>query len=420
MIEASLNQSTQTSPPHLRRSVFPLERRVESEAAASDFKLWVRVVTNPAELAEHAVAWEELARNAIEPNVFYEPWMLIPAAKLFSTDGDLRFVFIYGSDQARPHESPVMCGMFPLERISDHRGIPVSVFRFWKHDYCFLCTPLVRSDAARECLETFLSWLSDAPAHLMEFSFIAGDGPISGLLIDLFSERRSLTFQSEAFTRAVLRPSQDEHGYIRASLAGRRIKDLRRCERQLAAAGNVEYCALDRDGDLLQWIDEFARLEAAGWKGRAGTAIAQRAADLEFFHRAALGAFERGQLMMLALRFEGKPVAMKCNFLSGDGSFAFKIAFDESFARFSPGVLLELENIHRVHSDRRIEWMDSCAAAQHAMINRLWRERRVIQTTLMGTGGRLGSLVVSAIPLLRWMNRVIRPGIIRKNQEVNK
>ena len=33
---------------------------------------------------------------------------------------------------------------------------------------------------------------------------------------------------------------------------------------------------------------------------------------------------------------------MKCNVLSGDAVFCFKIAHDETFARFSPGVQLEL------------------------------------------------------------------------------
>ncbi|HEU4390623.1 MAG TPA: GNAT family N-acetyltransferase, partial [Blastocatellia bacterium] len=377
------------------------------------------VVASAEQLAEHAAAWEDLARNAVEPNVFYEPWMLIPAATLLSSERQLSFVFIYGSDTGRPNESPLMCGMFPLERTRSYRGLPVSAFKFWKHEYCFLCTPLVRSSVARECLETFLSWLSESSTHLMEFNFVGGDGPASRLLIDLFSENGTLTFTSESLTRAVLHPAHDGNTYVRESLAGRRIKDLRRCERQLAAAGSIEYDALDCEGDFRQWIDEFLQLEASGWKGRAGTAIVQRPADLEFFRRAAAGAFERGRLMMLALRVAGKPVAMKCNFLAGGGSFAFKIAFDESFARFSPGVLLELENIHRVHSDQRIEWMDSCAAAEHPMINRLWRERRVIQTTLIGRSS-LGSFVVSVIPLLRWANRAVKQRHVKHNQEVNR
>ena len=114
--------------------------------------------------------------------------------------------------------------------------------------------------------------------------------------------------------------------------------------------------------------------------------------------------------MILASRVAGRPVAMKCNFLAGRGSFAFKIAFDEDYAHFSPGMLLEIENIRRLHATADIGWMDSCAVPDHFMINRLWPDRRIIQTVLVSTGKRPGELVVSAMPLLRWLKRLFARG----------
>jgi hypothetical protein len=109
--------------------------------------------------------------------------------------------------------------------------------------------------------------------------------------------------------------------------------------------------------------------------------------------------------MMLALRLNGEPVAMKFNFLSGEGSFAFRIAFDEAQSRYSPGIQLEMENIRRVHARPEIKWMDSCAIPDHPMINRLWVERRTIQTLVVPTGKGPGDLVVSLMPMIRWLNR---------------
>ncbi len=51
------------------------------------------------------------------------------------------------------------------------------------------------------------------------------------------------------------------------------------------------------------------------------------------------------KLMMLSLTIDGKPIAMKCNLLSGNGAFAWKITYDEDYARFSPGCILEKANI---------------------------------------------------------------------------
>jgi hypothetical protein len=113
--------------------------------------------------------------------------------------------------------------------------------------------------------------------------------------------------------------------------------------------------------------------------------------------------------MMLALHVNGRPVANKCNFVAGTGSYAFKIAFDEDYARFSPGTLLELENIRLLHARPEIEWMDSCADPDRTiMVNRLWKDRRTIPYLLVGTGQGRGDFTVSAIPMLRWLNRKLR------------
>ena len=114
-------------------------------------------------------------------------------------------------------------------------------------------------------------------------------------------------------------------------------------------------------------------------------------------------AHQRGRLMMMGLRLDGRPVALKYNLLAGDGAFAFKIAFDESFARYSPDVLLELDNIHRLHRMPAVRWMDSCAAPNRFMINHLWPERREMQTVFFSTGRALPSLLLALVPLLQFL-----------------
>ena len=109
---------------------------------------------------------------------------------------------------------------------------------------------------------------------------------------------------------------------------------------------------------------------------------------------------------MLALRFNGRPIALKFNLLAEGGAFSLKIGYDESYARFSPGLLLEVENVRRLHERGDIEWMDSCAVSEHFMINRLWLDRRTIQTVLVPTGKGAGDIWVSILPLVRWLNRV--------------
>ena len=68
---------------------------------------------------------------------------------------------------------------------------------------------------------------------------------------------------------------------------------------------------------------------------------------------------------------------MLVNFITPPGSFSFKIAFDERHARFSPGVLVQIENLQLL-ARGDLRWMDSCAAENHPMIDSLWGGRRAI------------------------------------------
>jgi hypothetical protein len=90
-----------------------------------------------------------------------------------------------------------------------------------------------------------------------------------------------------------------------------------------------------------------------------------------------------------------RTIAMLVNFLCAPGSASFKIAYDEDYARFSPGVLIQIEN-YGILDAPGIEWMDSCAAANHPMIDSLWAERRGIVRLTLPLGGARGRLAFAA------------------------
>ncbi|HEX5080640.1 MAG TPA: GNAT family N-acetyltransferase [Blastocatellia bacterium] len=357
-------------------------------------------------LEKYVPAWEDLAANAIEPNAFYEPWMMMPAIRAFGAGRNLQFALVMGNEP-----EPLLCGIFPLEQQNHFQGLsrklPFKTLRLWKHKYCYLCTPLVRKGYGRQVIDTFFDWM-DAGSHdcsLMEFRFIAGDGLFNELLIDYFERHAKLHYVSMYFPRAIFRPTIDADTYLCGALSAKHRKMIRRQERQLSEIGRLEYDALTPDDDVAEWIEEFLRLEASGWKGRENTAIASDESDQSYFRSIAKEAFRRGRLSMQALRLDGRPIAYKCDFPAGRGVFTFRIAFDENYARNSPGMLLEIENIRRLHARSQIEWVDSCNDSFSCMFNRLWLERRPILDVVLGAGKTWGDWVVAAIPLLKLLNR---------------
>lgn len=377
----------------------------------------IEVVPDRAGLRERLADWEDLARQAIEPNVFYEPWYLLPALEALPEERSL-FVLVWQPVNAQ-RRKPVLCGFFPLVARRLHALMPVRVLANRTHIYNCLATPLLRQGHPVEVLTEFLGWLRTDPrgAALWQLDQACGDGPFARALTETCYRLHRPMFQVDAHCRAAYHPDRPcppggdasafVDSYLSAGMPRKRIREYRRAERLLGERGRLERRVLQSAGELSDWTEAFLNLEAEGWKGKEGTAIACSAAHADFFRVMLRGAFERGQLMLLGLFLDGKPVAMKCNLLSGGGSFAFKIAYDEAYAAHSPGVLLEMVNLELLARAGNVRWMDSCAIPDHFMINRLWQERRVIQSFYLATGRAPGDLVVSMMPLGRWLKRTL-------------
>lgn len=358
-------------------------------------------------LAGFIPGWEELAAAALEPNVFYEHWMLLPALEAFGAGRDISVVLALIHD---PHSSaapPKVGALFPLERIRNFKNLKVSALSLWQHIHCYACTPLVRADTAGECMAELFRWLRSggASASLIELACISGDGPFHKKLVELSGELGLLTWRTDVFTRGLWHKGDDEKTDPESAVSGDLRRRLRRKERRLSELGRVQHLLLRPEDDVARWIDEFLRIEASGWKGLSGSALASSASGRRYFKEIATSAFRRGRLLMLGINLDARPIARRCAFLAGEGSFAFKTAYDEEFADFSPGAMLEMDSIRQLHALTGVLWMDSCAAPDNFLVNRLSNERKTIQSVTIG-GGPLGELVISGLPLLRWTHRL--------------
>ena len=176
--------------------------------------------------------------------------------------------------------------------------------------------------------------------------------------------------------------------YYEASVRKKKRKELKRQSARLAELGALTCDTLAADGDAESWCDSFLALEASGWKGRLGSALAVDPSSAAFFREAFLAGHRASRIEALALRLDGKPLAMLVNLIAPPGAFSFKTAIDEDYARFSPGVLLQIENLRLLDRDG-VDWTDSCAVENHSMINTLWRERRsVVRVSVPLAGAR--------------------------------
>ncbi|MBO9518628.1 MAG: GNAT family N-acetyltransferase [Porphyrobacter sp.] len=335
-------------------------------------------------------SWHALSLRASEPNPFLESWCLLPALRALDPSDDVALLCLEADGQ--------LAGLLPVHRETSYYGHPVPHWRNWLHPNAFLGTPLVARGLERVFWLELLAWMDEnaGGALFLHVERQAADGPVADALLQVLEHmsRHSATVMQEE--RAMLRSDLAPDAYLERALSGKKRKELRRQHRRLGEEGHLtSECLRDADG-LDEWIDAFLQLERAGWKGEAGSALACDGTTETFFRDALTGAARNRRLERRALRLDGKPIAMLATFMCPPAAFAFKTAFDEDYARFSPGALLQLENIE-VLKRLEIEWSDSCAAMNHPMIDQFWRERRPIVSRNIAIGGAARQLLFRLI-----------------------
>lgn len=326
--------------------------------------------------------WDALAARAAEPNPFAERWCLAPALAAFDPSGTAQL--------AHYSVGGATAGLVPLARATKYDRYPLPHIAGWLHANAFLGAPLVAAGHEHGFWRDLLGWAdTNAGAALfLHFEALPADGPLYAALRDVCASQGRAAAVVHRHERALLRSDLAPEAYFDASMSGKKRKELRRQFNRLADEGTV---AIERQGDakgLETWVAEFLALEAAGWKGTEGSALACEPAKARFFAEALSGAAAAGKLERLTIRLGGRPIAMLANFLTPPGAYSFKTAYDEALARFSPGVLLQRENLALL-ARPGIAWTDSCAAPDHPMIERIWREKRAIVRVSIAIGGRL-------------------------------
>ncbi|WP_431287108.1 GNAT family N-acetyltransferase [Roseateles chitinivorans] len=117
--------------------------------------------------------------------------------------------------------------------------------------------------------------------------------------------------------------------------------NLKKQQKKLDAAGTVTRLeCLTRPEDVAPALTNYGRLEASGWKGSEGTAIAPGHPQYEFY-RAMLEAFARaGRVRLYQYWFDDAVVAMDLCIESGGKIVILKTAYDEAHKAVSPSTLM--------------------------------------------------------------------------------
>ncbi|HKF85756.1 MAG TPA: GNAT family N-acetyltransferase [Candidatus Limnocylindrales bacterium] len=181
-----------------------------------------------------------------------------------------------------------------------------------------------------------------APRRL-SLAFVPATSPTRDLLA-----RHARRGGRDVFERVLERcpfvePDGDWGRYLQAR-RGHLVRELRRRRRGLERTGAVELEVVGERAhepdELASRLDEFLRVEASGWKGERGTAIAATPATLGFYRTLATWLHARGALRLALLRHDGRAIAADFAVEAGGVHALLKTGYEPSYRSSSPGMLL--------------------------------------------------------------------------------
>jgi CelD/BcsL family acetyltransferase involved in cellulose biosynthesis len=321
-------------------------------------------------LTSIASEWHALSARALEPNVFYEPAFALAAARGFGHTVGAGLVW------ARTAPSRLV-GFFPARIERRRYGVPLPVLVGWTHPYAPLGTPLVDRDAAAAAISAWLAHVARAPdlPNLLLMPYLPEEGALAQAFDAALAARNASAIAFGRHRRALLAPRENRGRYLDAAIGGKKRKELRRQRKRLGESGALVSSIVATPAEIAAALDDFLALEAAGWKGRAGTAASADERIRGFMREAVVALAQEGKARIARLFAGGQPIAAIVTLTSGSTGWCWKIAYDEAFARFSPGVQLLSDLTQALVEDGELARADSCATADHPMIDHLWRER---------------------------------------------
>jgi len=310
-------------------------------------------ILSVAEGLAYEAAWRDLALRAAEANPFAEIAFLGPALLHLARKNALRIALVWSEPERRTLLAAIVFAP---------PALALGFIRVWRHEQAALGAAMFdrEAPALRPLAEALKSAFPLAAGWLLPR--IARDGAVA---------RAARAAGGDRFAEvSLLRRAAFEFG-ADAEPGAKRRKEWARLERRLAERGRLEARVLV-DGEA---FERFLALEAKGWKGARRTALIDAPARAAFAREMAAGFRQDGRLRIHELALDGAAVASGIELRAGRRAFFWKIAYDEALAAFSPGVLLTRALSRRLAEEGEVDLIDSCAAPDHPMIDRVWPGR---------------------------------------------
>jgi CelD/BcsL family acetyltransferase involved in cellulose biosynthesis len=349
---------------------------------------------------EDEKAWRDLAERAVEPNPFYEPDCLIPAARHQSFGCEIQLVVA--------HEGDRFIAAVPVRHVRRWRSVPYPMVTTQVRRMTYLGTPLVDEERGVEAVKGLLQALLERRQARRSRVLVVQDmtdGRVAEMFRTATREMKLPLVVFESFERGFL-TRRDPPAHTQAH-SPRTLRNLRRKQRNLGKelGGTAEVVDRGRDAGA---IDDYIVLEASGYKAEFGVAMTTVEGEPDYFREMCSRFASDGRLHLLTLTDGKTTAAMVVWVRAGDTLFQFKWSYDEAYAKYSPGLIVHTEAMRIFEEDTDAQFVDTCTWGENEMINHLYPDRRRIVSCFVVLGSSLvDRAVVRSFIALRPLHRKV-------------
>jgi CelD/BcsL family acetyltransferase involved in cellulose biosynthesis len=338
-------------------------------AAASGYAVEMRTA---AEMEAEVGAWRDLAKRAVEPNVFAEPELVLAGMQHLPDGRGVMLLLVWEGERSTA-AGGLLRAVFPLLM---PRPALVRRIRTWCPGSASPAVPLVDRKAPAEVIEAALAFLA---AHYARFTGLAfpqvpTDGAFAAALRSAALRTGRALVPCKASRRKVL---VDAPGFDAAKGLRRRIiDDLHDGRQRLSVLGDVEMDHTRTARWVRDAVEELLVLDATGAAGKR-EALLQATGMASFLRTATRRLAHAGRCRVDVLRAGGRAVAAAIVIESGQHAWLWHLASDASLAGLSPDTQLMLD-VTRTQIDRPgLARTEACAGHNAAVVQDLWQERMV-------------------------------------------
>jgi CelD/BcsL family acetyltransferase involved in cellulose biosynthesis len=350
------------------RSPEPLQR----ESAAPGKGGYAVEIRTAAEMQTEIDPWRDLARHAVEANVFAEPDFVLPGIQHLAEGRGVVLLLVW-QGAAGVANGGVLRGLIPLAmpRLPVGRQI-----RVWSPTGASVGIPLIDNKAPTDVLEAALAFLAGRYPRFsgLMVAQVPADGAFAAALKSTAARTLRVVRATAQQKRRVLINPRSDDGVIETTR--RRIADaLQQRRDELGALGDIHLDHARTSRSVRDAVEELLVLDAARANAEGTEALLQVPGTATFLRVVTRQLASVGRCRADVLRVDGRAVAAAVTLESEHHAWLWHLAADPSVAELSAESLLTLD-VTRTQLDRAgLVRTDACKGCSNRVIEAMWQER---------------------------------------------